>query len=239
VTVDGLRIGEGLPASGDDGGLSVSRLRRFRHWRWRWLAWFALALAVIIAVSGAILLTRANAYRPLTYGLDGSGGLRYPGLPAGHGIRDVNNLGGFRQDHYIPPQRGTFYLFASVMNTGSRAVIIESVTLPRFSHLVLSSPIRYGRPSGPNTSGIGPANRILHNARLGANKQIFIAFPVHSWPCAKTRSSAWSAVPRFYVHYRFMFFHHVAALPWGFDDDEIIMRTPFGRPGQPGVFCAT
>jgi hypothetical protein len=162
----------------------------------------ALALAVIIAVSGAILLTRANAYRPLTYGLDGSGGLRYPGLPAGHGIRDVNNLGGFRQDHYIPPQRGTFYLFASVMNTGSRAVIIEKVSLPRFSHLVLVSPIRYGRPSGPNTSGIGPANRILHNVRLGANKQIFIAFPVHSWPCAKTRNSGWSAVPRFYVHYR-------------------------------------
>ncbi|HKR71652.1 MAG TPA: hypothetical protein VJT16_22665, partial [Streptosporangiaceae bacterium] len=126
MTIDGLKIGEGWPASGDDGGPSVRRgLRRLGHWRWRWLAWLALALAVIIAVSGAILLTRANAYRPITYGLDGSGGLRYPGLAAGHGIRDVNNLGGFRQDHYIPPQRGTFYLFASVMNTGSRAVIIE------------------------------------------------------------------------------------------------------------------
>jgi hypothetical protein len=46
-------------------------------------------------------------------------------------------------------------------------------------------------------------------------------------------------VPRFYVSYRFLFFHHVAALPWGFNDDIIIMHAPFGKQGQPGVFCVS
>jgi hypothetical protein len=35
-----------------------------------------------------------------------------------------------------------------------------------------------------------------------------------------------------------MFFHTVASLPWGNDDEMLIMRAPFGKPGQPGVFCA-
>ena len=84
-----------------------------------------------------------------------------------------------------------------------------------------------------------PPKRILHNVRLGPDEQIHIAIPVHSWPCAKIRNSNWLAVPTFNVSYRFMFFHHVAALPWGHMDEMIIMRGPFGKPGQPGVFCAT
>ena len=112
------------------------------------------------------------------------------------------------------------------------------LTLPRFSHLVLAGPVRYSRQGPPGTSGILPPKRILHNVRLGPFEQIHIAIPVHSWPCAKIRNSAWSAVPTFNVSYRFMFFHHVAALPWGHMDEMLIMRAPFGKPGQPGVFCA-
>jgi len=157
---------------------------------------------------------------------------------AGHGIRVVNNIGHFREDFYIPPQRGTFYLFVSVLNTGTRPVIVEKLTLPRFSHLVLAGPVRYTRQGPPETSGILPARRILHNVKLSPFEQIHIAIPVHSWPCARIRNSNWSAVPTFNVSYRFMFFHHVAALPWGFKDEMLIMRVPFGKPGQPGVFCA-
>ena len=210
-----------------------------RHRRWRWLAWLVLAVVVLIAASASILLTIANDYRPLTYGLDGMGGLAYPGLRAGHGIRPINNFGDIREDIYIPPQRGTFYLFASVLNTGTRTVIIERVSLPRFSKLIPAGPVRYARPSGPNTSGIPIAKRILHNVKLGPYQEILIAIPVRSWPCAKIRNSAWSVVPRFYVSYRFLFFHHVAALPWGFKDDMILMHAPFGKPGQPGVFCVS
>jgi hypothetical protein len=242
VSLDGAELDVGSPVSGDGGGRPIpgpGPWARVRRWRWRWLAWLALAVTVIIAASASILLTLADDYRPLEYGLDWSGGLSYPGLPAGHGIRIINNFGGIREDIYVPPQRGTFYLSASVMNTGSRAVIIEKVSLPRFSKLVPAGPVRYARQGRPNTSGIPPARRILHNVKLGPYQQIHIAIPVHSWPCAKTRNSGWSVVPRFYVSYRFLFFHHVAALPWGFKDDIIIMHAPFGKPGQPGVFCAS
>ena len=35
----------------------------------------------------------------------------------------------------------------------------------------------------------------------------------------------------------FLFFHHVAALPWGMRNDMLIMHAQFGKPGQPGAFC--
>ena len=239
MSLDGAKVDEGTEVS-EDGGCPPIRSQGLwaRCRRWRWLAWLLLAISVIIAATASILLTVASDYRPLTYGQDGTGGLAYPGLRAGHGIRVVNNIGHFREDLYIPPQRGTFYLFVSVLNTGTRAVIVEKLTLPRFSHLVLAGPVRYSRQGPPGTSGILPPKRILHNVRLGPFEQIHIAIPVHSWPCAKIRNSAWSAVPTFNVSYRFMFFHHVAALPWGHMDEMLIMRAPFGKPGQPGVFCA-
>ena len=240
MSLDGARLHNGSPVSGDAGGppnRGQGSWTRFRHWRRRRLAWLLLAITLIIAASASILLTVANDYRPIAYGLDGSGGLAYPGLPAGHGIRDINNFGGIREDIYVPPQRGKFYLFASVLNTGSRTVIIEKVSLPRFSKLIPAGPVRYARPSGPNTSGIPLPKRILHDVKLGPYQQILIAIPVRSWPCAKARNSGWSVVPRFYVSYQFLFFHHVAALPWGFKDDMIIMHAPFGKQGQPGVFC--
>jgi hypothetical protein len=241
VSVGDVELHESLPSSGDGGDGATPTQRhsaRFRHWRWRWLAWLLAAVTVIVIVSVSVLWTFVNDYGPITYGLDGTGGLRYPGLPAGHGIRTVNDFGRFREDFYIPPQRGTFYLFVSILNTGTRAVTVEKLTLPRFSHLVLAGPVRYSRQGPPGTSGILPPKRILHNVRLGPYEQIHIAIPVHSWPCARIRNSGWSAVPRFYVSYRFMFFHTVASLPWGNDDEMLIMRAPFGKPGQPGVFCA-
>jgi hypothetical protein len=32
-------------------------------------------------------------------------------------------------------------------------------------------------------------------------------------------------------------FTHVAALPWGMNDDMLIMHFPAGRPGEKGVYC--
>ena len=135
-----------------------------------------------MAASASILLALANDYRPLAYGLDGSSSLAYPGLRAGHGIRPVNTFGGIRMDLYIPPQRGTFYLFASVMNRGSRAVIIEKASLPKGSALTPAGPVRYAMPGGGNTSGIPVAKRILHDVKLGPYQEILIAIPVRSWP---------------------------------------------------------
>ena len=44
-------------------------------------------------------------------------------------------------------------------------------------------------------------------------------------------------MPSFDVTYRFAIFTHVAALPWGMNDDMLIMHGPYGKPGEPGVFC--
>jgi hypothetical protein len=175
VSLDGVKLHEGWPVPGDRRvrpTRSPERWERFRHWRWRWLAWLVLAIVVIVTASVSILLNIANDYLPLTYGLDGMGGLAYPGLPAGHGIRNVNTFGHVREDIYIPPQRGTFYLFASVLNTGTRTVIIEKVSLPKYSKLIPAGPVRYARPSGGyGTSGIPAAKRILRNVKLGQTRR--------------------------------------------------------------------
>src|SRR6266699_2799007 len=61
--------------------------------------------------------------------------LRVPGLPAGRGFRVVNNLGGFHQDIYVPPQRGTFALVATITNNGTHPVTILSASPPQGSGL--------------------------------------------------------------------------------------------------------
>ncbi len=208
---------------------------RFRYWRWRWLV---TTILVIVAAAASVLALLANNYRPLSYGEDWISTLAYPGLRAGQGIRSDDAFAGNGPEIYVPPQRGTFYLFASIMNVGSRAVIVEKVSLPRGSPLTLAGPVRYARPSGGGRSGIPRPNRILHNVRLGSDREILIAIPVRSRPCAQNRNSFWVAVRHFDVSYKFLFFHHVAALPWGFKDDIIIMHAPVGKKGQPGVFCA-
>jgi hypothetical protein len=69
-------------------------------------------------------------------------------LPAGTGIRAVNTFGFVREDIYIPPQRGAFSLFVDLANNGTRAVIIESVTVPRGGPLTMAGPAVYTRPGG-------------------------------------------------------------------------------------------
>jgi len=238
VAVDGVNLHEGWPVSTGGGGRPVrspSRWERLRRWRWRWLV---LAVLLIVAAAASVVLSLADAYRPLAFGEDSTTALAYPGLPAGHGIRTVNTFGGIREDIYIPPQRGTFYLFVSVMNAGSRSVIIENVSLPKESALTVAGPVRYARPgSGNGKLGVPPARRVLHNVGLAPGREILLAIPVRSWPCWTRAFPGFFTVPSFDVSYRFLFFHHVAALPWGMHNDMLIMHAPFGKPGKPGVFC--
>lgn len=226
--------GRGIPSpTGDHGG----RRRWMR--RWPWWAWLVLATTMAVIATASVLATLANAYQPLTFGDTSMRALAYPGLPAGHGIRTVNTFGGAREDFYIPPQRGTFYLSVSIMNTGSRPVIIESVTMPRSSDLRQAGQTRYARPGGGNGAPIPPpAKRVLHNVTLGHWQEIFVAIPVRSWPCT-SKEFGWSTVPSFEVTYRFAIFTHIAALPWGMNDDMLIMHAPFGKQGEPGVFCVS
>jgi hypothetical protein len=92
----------------------------------------AVVLAAVAVV--VILAVAANRYQPVGYGSVSSGDEAFPGLPAGHGIRPVNDLGGFHEDMYIPPQRGTFSLFADIANNGTHPVTITAASLPAFRH---------------------------------------------------------------------------------------------------------
>ena len=85
-------------------------------------------------------------------------------------------------------------------------------------------------------SGYRPRHAFCTTSSSGQARRLLIAIPVRSWPCAEHYS--WATVPSFDVTYRFLFFRHVAALPWGDRGNMLIMHAPYGKQGQPGVFCA-
>ena len=179
MSIGGVKLHEGWPVVGDRSVRPVRSpgpWKRFLHWRWRRLL---LAIIVIVAAAASVLLTLANDYQPLMYGEDSMRNLTYPGLPAGQGIRTVNTFGGIRQDLYIPPQRGTFYLFADIMNGGSRAVIVENVFMPYGSALTPAGRARYARPPEGGNIAVGSPqpSRVLHDVKLGPGAEIFVAIP--------------------------------------------------------------
>ncbi len=171
----------------------------------------------------------------MSYGSTGNSAEWYPGLPPGRGIHLVNNVGGFHEDIYIPPQRGVFSLFVDVRNNGSFPVTIESLTVPT-PGLYLAGPVRY------STLGMGgsnqippPTSRVLHEFVLRPGQEIFVGLPVRTWPCAETNE--WSEVTSFNVKMRYLWLTRTVALPWGPLTDSLIMHAPFGRPGESGTFC--
>ncbi len=207
------------------------RAARRRWWRWVLLA------AGLAGVILAVLMTVASRYQPVGYGSVGCGTEAFPGPPAGTGIRPVNNLAGFHEDIYIPPQRGTFSLFADIRNNGAHPVTIVSASLGSISGMALAGPVRYSTPGMGGSNQIPPpASRVLHDVTLGPGQEMFLGLPVHMWPCATIGS--WQGVPDFYVTTRYLTFTHTVAVPWGMQDDSLLMRLPGGRPGQKGAICA-
>lgn len=210
-------------------------LRRpvWRRLRWRW-ALVALAVPAIAAVVAAVLASR---YQPIGFGDVGNSLQAFPGLPTGHGIRPVNNMGNIHEDFYIPPQRRVFSLFASIANNGTHAVTITSARLPRFSPLTLAGPVRYSTPGMGGSDEIPPpVSRVLRDVELRPGQEMFLGFPVHMWPCAV--SGGWDAINDFDLTVRYAVFSHTVAVPWGTLGDSLIVRSPGGRPGQKGVICA-
>src|SRR6266699_7151795 len=108
--------------------------------------------------------------------------LRVPGLPAGRGFRVVNNLGGVHQDIYVPPQRGTFALVATITNNGTHPVTILSASPPQGSGLWIAGAIRCSTPGMGGSSQIPPpASRVLRNVELAPGQEMFIGFPMKMW----------------------------------------------------------
>ncbi len=201
-----------------------------RHRRRRVLTAIAVAVAVV-----AVAATLAARYQPIAYGGLSNSAELFPGLPPGHGIHAVNNLGGFSQDIYLPPQRGPFSLLASLRNNGPYPITIESVSLPAGGP-VLAAPVRYSTPGMGGSSQIPPpVSRILHDVRLGPGQTMFLGFPVRTSPCAQRRY--WMRVPSFNVRVGFGPFTRTVAIPWGTGGDSLLLHAPAGHPGMPGTFC--
>ena len=205
---------------------------RRRTWRWALLAVALLGAAVVI------LAIAASRYQPVGFGDTGNSLELFPGLPAGQGIHPVNDLGGFHEDMYIPPQRHVFSLFASIMNNGTHAVTISSVRLPEGTPLVPAGPVRYSMPGMGGSDQIPPPrSRVLHEVVLRPGQELFLGFPARTqWPCART--DGWESISDFDVTVGYAMFSHTVAIPWGSQGDSLLVRAPGGRPGQKDVICA-
>ncbi len=191
---------------------------RRRTWRWALLAVALLGAAVVI------LAIAASRYQPVGFGDTGNSLELFPGLPAGQGIHPVNDLGGFHEDMYIPPQRHVFSLFASIMNNGTHAVTISSVRLPEGTPLVPAGPVRYSMPGMGGSDQIPPPrSRVLHEVVLRPGQELFLGFPARTqWPCART--DGWESISDFDVTVGYAMFSHTVAIPWGSQGDIIRIR---------------
>jgi len=187
----------------------------------------------VLSVFG-VLLGKAVVYQPVGWGgLDAP----FPGMPAGLGIKVVNNFALVGGDYYVPPQHGVFSFGATITNYGSRPVIIETVvtsaTPPDNYPVQLAGPVMYTT----EVSNLGtPRTYVLRNVTLGAGQTIFIGIPLRTRPCGQT--NGWVIEPAFYVKERFLLFTHTVALPWSTNGAKLIMRDPGGAPGRAGSVCA-
>jgi hypothetical protein len=155
----------GTSALGSASASGELRRRSPNRRRW-WLS--GLATAGVACVTVAILAALASRYQPVGYGSVGV--TSFPGIPAGKGIRPVNNFGGFHEDLYIPPQRGTFGLFAAIRNNGTHPITIVSARIPREGPLQLAGPVRYSMPGMGGSQAIPPpTSRVLHSVVLPPN----------------------------------------------------------------------
>jgi hypothetical protein len=206
------------------------------RWRRRWWLW-ALLPAGLGCTALVCLAVAASRYEPLGFGSTGNSAELFPGLPAGQGIHVVNTLGNVHEDFYIPPQRGTFSLFADLTNNGSHPVTITSVRLPAGSPISLAGPVRYSYPGMGGSNIIPPpTSRVLHDVVLQPGEELFLGFPVRTWPCAQT--DIWTSISGFDVVMKYLTFTHTVVVPWGMKGDSLILREPGGAPGASDTVCA-
>jgi hypothetical protein len=191
-----------------------------------------------LVLAAAVVLTMlAATYQPIVYGPDsGLGGV--PGLPAAKGWRWVNDFGGFTADLYVPPQPGTFPITVSIVNNGTYAVTIESVTLLKVAGtywpLTPTGPARYYFvQAGPGQ----PPVHILRNVTLGPGQTMEVAIPVRTVRCGHT--AGWARLDSFLVTERFLFFRHTVALPFSQQGAHLIVNRPAPHSSGPGAVCAS
>jgi hypothetical protein len=225
VSTVGAEVGDaaGQPSAPRPAG---GRGSQFRRW---WVA--AAALLVVIAATAAALIQRswATAHQPITWGCCEQS-------PTGAGLRAVNTFAHYREDIYVPPQRGTFVIFTTIRNAGSRPVRIGKLTLQADGTPRLAGPVRYShRFLQPQLAALRHLP-ILRNVTLPAGGGLFLAIPLQTSPCAS--KGGWRIDPSFYLTERSMLFTRTVALPWTMNGGALIMRPSAGRRPSSGSFCA-
>lgn len=221
----GLDDAAGQPAVPGRAGGPRGRPRRRR----------AMAAAVLVAVLAAVALAATwrswdTARQPITWGCCEES-------PVGSGIRGVNIFAHYREDLYVPPQRGRFVLFATIQNEGSRPVRIEKVTIGETDGMLrLAGPVRYSRGFVARRLAAVGKLPVLRDVVLAAGGGLSLAIALRTWPCASR--SGWVIDPSFYLTVRSVLFSRTIALPWTRDGGAVIMRPSAGRrPGLAGSFC--
>jgi hypothetical protein len=207
------------------------RLRgAWRRHRRRLLWWSPAAL---IALAAAILVPLAASYQPLQPG--GAGGGSYPGLRIGAGIRWVSKYLLNGPELYVPPQRGSFGLAASVRNTGSFPVTIVRISQPPGSPFTAAGPARYMTP-GEWENFTHPPRHVLRDITLAPGQAIMIGIPLRIAYCADRRDYAGDDV--FLLTERSFGFTHTVPIPFVDYRRPIITNAPGGQRGAPGTFCS-
>ena len=204
-------------------------LRRFlRRHRRRLLWWSPVAL---IALAVAILLPLAVTYQPLQPG--GAGGITFPGLRTGTGIRWVSQYIPNGPYLFVPVQRRPFALTASVINLGSFPVTIGGVSQPPGSPFSSAGPVRYLTQADWNLAH--PARDMLRDVTLASGQAIMIGMPLRIGYCADRRNYAGEDV--FLVTVRFLGFTHTVPMPFVDYGRPVVTNAPGGQAGHPGTFC--
>jgi hypothetical protein len=195
---------------------------------------------VLACVVAFVALTVAAArYQPVSAAGTSRGG--FPGLPAGSGLRLVNDFGPTTGEIYVPPGAGKFTISRTIENSGPMTVTIEGVTLSPPSPfgpfptwpLVQTGPALYVRERSPGARTTWKSGRPLHDVALGAGQAITIGVPVEAaYPCYLTDSS--TGLDGFYLEERFSGFVHWLAVPLV---SPVIMQEPFQRGKTGGLQC--
>jgi hypothetical protein len=203
----------------------------WRRHRRRLLWW---SPAAVIALAAVILTLLAASYQPLQPG--GFGGGSFPGLRTGKGITWVSQYIPNGPYLYVPIQRGTFGLAASVVNRGSFPVTIVGISQQQGSPFTAAGPARY-----LTEAELGPVNftrtprHLLRDLTLAPGQAIEIGMPLRIEYCAQHGGYVGEDV--FLVTERFLWFTRTVPMPFVGYGQPVVTNAEGGQPGPAGTFC--
>jgi hypothetical protein len=200
----------------------------------RLLWWSAFALTALIALAASILTLLAAGYQPLQRG--NGGAASFPGLRTGAGIRWVSQYIPNGPYLYVPAQRGTFALAASVVNRGSFPVTIVGESQAPGSPFTAAGPARYLTDAAMLANLSPPPRYLLRDITLAPGQGIMIGMPLRITYCANRRGYVGEDV--FLVTERYLWFTHTVPVPFVDYGRPVITNAPGGQSGAPGTFCS-